>query len=465
MQLFSRSLIVISTVFILSGCTSLADKKNDLQADTKLENLNQAFSASGQNELNQQWWLSLNDPQLNQLIEVALKNNANLKSNLLKIERARFNVASTDANQAFKVNGNVGVSSTASETSITSTTTDKYSAGISASYEWDVWGRLGAQLQASKLELKGTQLDLDVLAISTSAEVANNWYRLIEQQQQLALLKQQLKISEDYLTLVERKFKTGLSLASDVLQQRQTVESVKGEFFAAQRQAQLYKNQLALLLDVYQLMPQKPEKLTFPQPDSLPLTGLKADLIKRRPDVLKAFNQVALNDARTAQAIADSYPKVSFSASYERNGTSLDKIFDNWLSNLAANLVVPILDGDKKAAEVKKAKNLYQQSLISYQQSVKTAIKEVEDALIKESTQREYLQSLQKQLQLSNQATAQIRNSYIKGAMDFQRVLNAVLSDQNLQRSLIRAKRELMEYRIALYRALAGSWRQEGESF
>jgi outer membrane protein TolC len=174
--------------------------------------------------------------------------------------------------------------------------------------------------------------------------------------------------------------------------------------------------------------------------------------------VQSAFNQLAKTDTQTAIAVAERFPKISLSANYERNGSDAGSLFDNWLASLAGNLIVPILDADKRALEVDKKKNLYQQALLNYKQKILSSVSEVQSALFKEDRQGQYLASLEKQLKLSEQATQQIRSSYIKGAMDFQRVLNAVLSDQNLQRNYLRANRELIEYRISLYRALSGGW-------
>ena len=87
-----------------------------------------------------------------------------------------------------------------------------------------------------------------------------------------------------------------------------------------------------------------------------------------------------------------------------------------------------------------------------------TSLKEVEDALVQEARQREYVASLKRQLALSDQAKTQTRENYIKGTLDFTRYLTTLLGHQNLQRKTLRAAGQLVQYRINLYRALAGSW-------
>ena len=86
------------------------------------------------------------------------------------------------------------------------------------------------------------------------------------------------------------------------------------------------------------------------------------------------------------------------------------------------------------------------------------SLKEVEEALSREARQTEYVASLSKQLALSKQATDQTLENYTKGAMDFTRYLTTLLAHQRLQRTHLQAQRQRVDYRIDLYRALAGSW-------
>jgi NodT family efflux transporter outer membrane factor (OMF) lipoprotein len=457
-QTYSRIGLVVFSALFVNACGNLPKHDSTLTDDAKIVFAEDAFALKGENKLPDKWWLALNDSTLNQLIDQALKNNNNLKVGLLKIKKSRLSLQTTDANQAFKLDAKAGVSTSAAETSGKSTDTDKFSVGLVASYELDLWNKQSNLSASAALDITASELDYKTLRISTSADVALAWYRLVEQIQQLQLLKLQLTISEDYLQVIEQKFRTGQSLAADVLQQRQTVESVKGDHFNTYRLIQQYKNQLALLLAEPNFKQATPATLALPTLPALPKLGLKTELLHHRPDVQSAFNQLAKTDTQTAIAVAERFPKISLSANYERNGSDAGSLFDNWLASLAGNLIVPILDADKRALEVDKKKNLYQQALLNYKQKILSSVSEVQSALFKEDRQGQYLASLAKQLKLSEQATQQIRSSYIKGAMDFQRVLNAVLSDQNLQRNYLRANRELIEYRISLYRALSGGW-------
>ncbi|MCP4378031.1 MAG: TolC family protein [bacterium] len=141
-------------------------------------------------------------------------------------------------------------------------------------------------------------------------------------------------------------------------------------------------------------------------------------------------------------------------------------LLDNWFATLAANLTAPIIDGGLRAAEVTRTQAAASRELHTYAQAILTAIKEVEDALAQESRQRNYIASLDKQLALSKEVIAKTRQRYANGdnGVDYLRILSVFDSHQRLERTSIQARRELIDFRIGLYRALAGSVSGRGDN-
>ena len=136
----------------------------------------------------------------------------------------------------------------------------------------------------------------------------------------------------------------------------------------------------------------------------------------------------------------------------------MNDLFDNWLATLTANLLAPIIDGGRRQAEVDRTQAVAEEALHAYGQAVLEALAEVEDALVQEQRQVEYLASLNRQLELAEQATERIRERYLNGAENYQRVLTSLLSEQQLQRTRLSARSDLFANRIKLCRALAGGW-------
>ena len=153
--------------------------------------------------------------------------------------------------------------------------------------------------------------------------------------------------------------------------------------------------------------------------------------------------------------MAERYPQLSLSASLS---TSTDgaSLLSNWVTQLAASLTQPVFDGGALAAEVDRSEAVLEETLAGYQQSLLEALAEVEDALTNEYRQRRYIEHLDEQLRLSAETVDNLRLRYLRGAADYLDVLDALLTRQDLQVEYLSARRQLLDYRIHLYRALAG---------
>ena len=128
------------------------------------------------------------------------------------------------------------------------TETKKFDLALAVSYEVDLWGRIRSTHDAARLDVVASRQDLHAAAITLTAEVAQTWYKLIEQRGQRRLLDEQIKTNQDYLEIITLRFRRGKASATDVLQQRQLVESTKGERVQAESAATVLVHQLAVLL-------------------------------------------------------------------------------------------------------------------------------------------------------------------------------------------------------------------------
>jgi outer membrane protein TolC len=133
-----------------------------------------------------------------------------------------------------------------------------------------------------------------------------------------------------------------------------------------------------------------------------------------------------------------------------------DDLFDDWLRSLAGNLLAPLFKGGELSAEVDRAEARREQRFYAYGQAVLQAIREVEDALLRERVQRERIASLAVQVDYAEQTHRRLRVEFFNGVVDFLDVLTALVDLQRLERDLLAARLSLLEDRIALYRALAG---------
>ncbi|SHO49041.1 efflux transporter outer membrane subunit [Desulfopila aestuarii] len=448
---FGRRLLLLLFAGLLFGC---APKTGLLPQSPEVE-LPAQFSQQGELRISDEWWQDLPDPDLKQLIEQALQSNLDLKIAQERLLQAEAISRQAGAQLSPTLDAQAKGTETRTRRDDSSSSTSNFSLGLAAGYEVDLWGRLQAKEDATLFEVSTAKEDLQTAALSLAAQIATTWYQLAESYSQMELLKKQQEVNTLGLELIRLRFNAGQIGIADVLQQQQLIESKSGEMARERSNAAQLTHQLAILSGVSPgllTLPEQPELIALPP---LPATGVPLDLLNNRPDIRGAFFNVLAADRRVAAAIADKYPRLSISADLTTTGTA-SQLFDNWLASIAGNLLGPIVDGGSRQAEVDRTTAVTRERLLAYNRTILEAIGEVEDALVAEKEQKKLISSLEVQLELATQTIYNIRDRYKLGAVEYQRVLGAQLSQQSLQRNVLTARQQLISNRISLYRALGG---------
>jgi len=443
-----RREILVLFLSLFCGCIPIVERSVtpiDLPAN---------FSIQGEVPPQAQWWLDFQDTSLTLLIDQAITDNFSLQVAKERIEEARAIARQAGASLLPTLDG-LGAASSSRDYQ-TDRTTENYSLGLTASYEIDLWGRLRSQRDAAVFEAIATEADYHTAAISLAAEVANTWYQLVETDLQLKLLAQQKETNTKVLELISVQFRSGKVGIADVLQQRQLVESNSGNMARLRGDISVLEHQLAILIGILPGDVGLPQRGQLPTMPPLPETGIPLDILSERPDIESSFLRLRAADNLVATAVADQYPRLSISADLSTSGQRSRDLFDNWFSTLGANLFGPLFDGGLRKAEVARNESIAKQQFYNHGQTILDAIGEVENSLVREKEQQAILSSLKTQLQYATESVQHIGNRYRQGADDYQRVLLALLSQQGLQRNILTSRRELINFRISLYRALSG---------
>jgi NodT family efflux transporter outer membrane factor (OMF) lipoprotein len=405
------------------------------------------------------WWETVDDPAVTRLIESALAGNFDLKTAWDRLDQARAIARREGADLYPYLDGTDSVSRSARESDPGGRTySDEVSIGLAASYEVDLWKRVEAAHDAAGLQAQATAQDLRAAALSLSARVANTWYRLVEQQSQMALLQRQIETNLRYLELVELRFQKGDVSATDVLQQRKLVEATRTERARVQSDLQVLRNLLSTLTGDLPRQTEVHEESRLPELPPLPDTGVPAQWMRHRPDIHSAYLRVQASDRRLAAAIADRYPRFSLSAMARTAAGNPGQLFDEWLASVAGNITAPLVDGGRRRAEVDRNRAAASEALHDYGQTILNGMREVEDALTNERQQQKTVQGTRRQLALSNRTVEQLVRRYRNGTVNFLRVLDELRTQQQLQRNLLSTRGQLIRDRISLYRALGGGW-------
>ncbi len=428
----------------------------DLPLDTP-----ETFSSTGGVPLEEEWWQAFGDEQLNRLIDYAIDSNFNLLAAWQRVKVAGA-VVDRETSSLFpwvEASAQSGLSRPEPDF----VGGENVRLGLSASYEVDLWGRLRSAVNAEKYRAEATRYDYQTAAISLSAEIALTWYQLQAAWNLLNLTNNQINTNENIMRLIRARFGIGQIRGVDILRQRQLLEATTQQRYQLEAQIGVLENQLSVLLGRTPQEGINYQPDTLPELPGLPETGLPGELITRRPDIQQSFSLLNAADRDLASAISSQYPRISINTSYAVRSNNFQNLFSQWAYSLAGSLTAPIFYGGQLSAEVDRTRAFKEQLMYEYGQSVLVAFQEVEDALILEQNQREVIRSLEEQVDIGNRAYEQLRIEYFNGLSDYLAVLTELTQVQQLQRDLLNARQLLIEYRINLYRALAGGFETDRE--
>ena len=445
-----KNVIFLVWISLFAGCSQ---RTSQFKVPAEIP---ERFSRSGQAERTDRWWTAFGDTVLNQLLEHAIDENFDIRSAWYRLKAAQA-VADRESAALYPFLDAFGKAEKIRRPAIENRITESegLSLGLATEYEIDLWGRMQAGIDAEDLRAAASLQDYQTAVLSVSAEIVRAYVQLAETQNQIALIEQQIDADEKVLQLIKTRFAGGQARRVDIVRQEQLVEATREEKINASLRQQLLRHRLRVLLGAPAQEPLTPDA-RLPSLPPLPETGLASGLVQRRPDVRQAFFHLQAADRDLAMAIRNRYPRLALSASVSTTGEGNFNLFENWASTLFAGLTAPLFRGGELEAETERTRAVKNEWIYRYSQVILEAFREVEDALIQEERQVHRLQSLEKQVSLAKEAYEQLRIEYMNGAANYIDVLTALNGQQQLQRDLLSAQRLLVEYRIALYRALAG---------
>jgi NodT family efflux transporter outer membrane factor (OMF) lipoprotein len=419
------------------------------------------------------WWKSFNDPQLDSLVERAVRTNQDLRIAEARVREARafYRIASSQLWPTVDAGGSYARENQSKNQPVLGSLpmpsgipfeNNVYQAGFDASWEIDVFGGNRRSVEAGKAELAAAEFGRRNVLVTLLGEVARNYVELRGTQRRLEIATNNLKTQEEALALAENRFKNGLTSDLDVQQAATLLANTRAAIPMLESGIQAYIHRLGVLLG------QPPEALLAelsapaPIPSAPPLVpaGLPSDLLRRRPDIQLAERQLAASTARIGVATADLFPKFSLTgiAGYESTSAS------DWFSggskfwSLGPTVQWRIFDAGRIRANIRVQNARQEQALAAYEKTVLLSFEDVENSLVayaKEQIRRRSLDdavtSSQDSLHLANQL-------YANGLASFINVLDAERSLYQAEDALVQSDKAVTQNLISLYKALGGGW-------
>lgn len=464
----NKSLLSLALVAALSGCSLIPEyQRPDAPVPADWPQ-GEAYSKTSPEARAQAlgWREFFRDPALQQLIEVALENNRDLRVAALNVDayRALYRVQRADVLPAVSADAAGTRSRTPGDLNMSGepTISSQYSATFGVSWELDLFGRLRSlrdqaleQYFASEAAQRSTQ-------ISLIASVANAWLTLQADQALLQVTRDTLKTYEESLGLTQRSFDVGVASALELRQARSAVDSARVSIEQYTRLVAQDRNALTLLLG--QSLPAglpSGEGLERTQLATLPV-GLPSDLLQQRPDILQAEYQLRAVNASIGAARAAFFPRISLTGAAGTASSELSGLFDGgsgyW--SFSPSISVPIFNAGQLRANLDYAQISKNIQVAQYEQAIQTAFREVADGLAAQATYVRQVQAQRDLLQTSEDYYNLAERRYRTGVDSYLTVLDAQRQLFSVQQQLISDRLAQLTSEVNLFKALGGGWQE-----
>lgn len=455
-------LLLTATVLAAAaaGCAGPPQREDmhSLQPPLGLAYRQAASSASPDEGALAAWWQGIGDPVLAALVDEALRANLDLKSAQATLARARALRDASGAGRSALVTS--GASATRNRSA--GAYSNSLAANLDASWEPDVFGRVGAGVAAAEAQAEASALQLAATRIAVAGEVGLAYVQWHGTRQQLQVARQNLALQAESQQVAEWRAGAKLATPLDVEQARAAAEQTRARIPALQSTLAQTEHRLAVLLGqppaaLGQRLDRAGALPALPPP---PATGLPADLLRRRPDVRAAEARASAELATLAQRQAERLPAFSLSGRLGVQALTLAALGKPaaLVGGITAGIQWPVLDGGAARAQVAAQRAALDGARIAYQASVLTAQQDVEDALVALAHGREQAASLERAAASATEALSMARLRYQAGLTDFTPLLEAQRSALSAQDALATARTDLALNQVRLYKALGGGW-------
>lgn len=448
------------------------------------------------------WWQALDDQELNSLIDRAIRANPNIEIALDRLQQARTQVAVVIGEAlpqaGFSAGGGAGTGSdlargghVAGGLAAAETTTNKgnlkqvnYIVGFASAWEIDLFGKYRRAIEAAKYDTEAAIAAHDFVLISVIADVVRAYVDMRALQMQLAVLKRNIAVVQEYVNLTKERFDRGITNELDLALAQRQFATLQAQTMPLVYQINAAQYVIAVLLGQFpedlaaelqkpRMAPQLPEKIE---------PGSPLDLLRRRPDIREAERELAGATARIGVATADLFPHVVLLGGFGLEGGGLGPPVANatknnpnpvagWVGGGLPNIISPIwslgpsigwslLDFGTLDSLVGVADLHTRELLVKYKQTVLNAVLEVDTSIGAYAGQQDRLRNLDEALTSSHRAVSLANQRYDRGLTDFLNVIDAERQEFDLELQYVLSQKEAAEQFVALYKALGGGWEQ-----
>lgn len=416
-------------------------------------------------EVPEAWWSLYRDPVLDNLQQRLSIGSETLKIAVARVDSARALLAGTQAAEGPTLSSSA--SATAARTANNGNTSGAkrqvaFTLGASASWEIDLWGRLGLATQGDEARYQASRADLAAARLSAQAALTQTYFALRSAQAQQAVLERSVAAYQRSLELTKIRHEVGVTSPSDVLQAQTQLKTAQVQALDVANQRDLLEHAVATLLGLPPSsldLPDAVAEVDLPTPPAVPPL-LPATLLQRRPDIAAAERRVGAAYAQIGVAEADLFPRLMLSASGGARGINPGRLLDAQVPfwSLGAALAQTVFDGGARRSVSDRARASADEAAATYRLIVITALQEVEDNLVladrlqsEVALQREALQYAQRHVEITQE-------QYRVGTVNYLNVVTAQTTALNSERNWIDLRTRQIQAVNQLLKNIGGRW-------
>lgn len=410
------------------------------------------------------WWEIYGDPQLNALVQQVELSNQNIRAAEAKYRQALALLGAARAGYSPTLSTGLaasrGQSVSASGTTLPAApigNTDRIS--FTASWEADVWGRIGRVVESNQASAEASGADLQAALLSAQTALAQTYLQLRINDVERQLLEQTVAAYERSLQITRNRYEAGVAGRIDVAQAEAQLKSTQAQAIDLGVQRSQLEHAVALLVGKapadFKLEPNN----GLPSIPDIPV-GLPSELLERRPDIAAAERRAAAANAQIGIAQAAFFPSLTLSASTGYQGSSFANLISlpNRFWSLGPALAATLFDGGARLAQKEQAIAAFDNNVAAYRQTVLTGFQEVEDNLSALRILGEEARVQQEAAKFAAESVTLANNQYVAGTVSYLNVVSAQATSLGADRSGLDITGRRLIASVSLLKALGGDW-------
>jgi outer membrane protein, multidrug efflux system len=464
--MITKQWLIAVSLLLLTGCTvGPKYKRPPVTVPDTYRGLSTDAAAQTNTSIgDEKWWTVFQDEQLQALIREALSQNYDVRIAAARVLQAQAVLGITRADQFPTITGgasanNLGVPRTKH---LQDFETSSNQVNLSLFWELDFWGKFRRATEAARARVLATEWGKKAVISSLVSNVASAYFQLLELDAEMEISRSTLASRRDSLRLVEIRAKGGATSLLDVRQSEQLVYTAAANIPDLERRIEQQENLISILLGRNPGPVKRGKSLVEHAVLPTVPAGMPSSLLARRPDIQSAEQQLVAANAQIGVAKAAYFPQITLTAVGGYQSSALTSLFSGpagfW--SFGGQLLQPIFTGGRIRSNVRLTEAQEQEAVLTYQQSIQQAFREVSDSLVAYRKNQEFRAQQELLTASAQDATRLAGVRYSGGVTSYLEVLDSDTRYFDAQFGLAQAQLNERLALVQLYNALGGGWQQ-----